>query len=612
MSNRKLQEDLRRIVGIGDDGKRLDDQDNRETIPLSRGVSYFTPSGGVSSSNNSVPKDVEDDQADQAGTGSGSAEGSPGTTRNNKYCADGSIRPYSTGLCPEDIEAATQPYDQLGVAVTNGTSVDRIGGLYDCTNGDSVRLSFGFDGLPPEGSTDAPELIVGEDGLPILDENGEAQYTNQAESGACIPPPGWDSCDCYQREKRGGLKDGWDSVQAWHEAVNCAPDPFYKSEGYAWYGRSWNYSWTAAGHSRNEVEQKLRDQVNADPLSVFNLTIEDDYTDGGWTPYTGWPATLGKNGWEKRFYGPAPMFSNERFQVAEIPCGTALGAEFAAICGETVDPADYIICDQYYEPCENGATDDESCMPLELLQEEQCCEPYPFNDSFYTFEARYPIDDSGTLVSVPLSHAKTMYEVEETIISTIGCNQFETQLPTSTADNTYEGFQNDIYSTGYSSLQAILHPTCKAHYGITNSSLYQFFAYYQYSCFKYLKGSSYSGGLANHATLANQVASQYCGSEFDVCDKKKDSIQDYTVSETGITPNPSDSDIPQEQAEATSEKKFCNGNGDEVTVKPGLNGGTVILNPTADGGTGINYYRDPTTGKISFFSNSQIENYVAQ
>jgi hypothetical protein len=232
MSTRKYQEDLRRIVGLKDDGKQLEDQVEREDILSSRGVAYFNAGGGISSGSE-VPDDAEeaaDDKAENGdGTGSSTDGSSPdgtgtGAPRSNKFCADGSLRPFLTGICPEDLESAAKLWDDIGDAIIGSQYVPAITGLQDCDDpSQEVTITFDDSGAGESLPKTVENLILDENGNPVLDDNGVAQYEGQQESG-CIPPDGWDTCECYQTEKRGGLKgaeldDGdpnkWDSLDYW-------------------------------------------------------------------------------------------------------------------------------------------------------------------------------------------------------------------------------------------------------------------------------------------------------------------------------------------------------------------------------------------------------------
>ena len=115
------------------------------------------------------------------------------------------------------------------------------------------------------------------------------------------------------------------------------------------------------------------------------------------------------------------------------------------------------------------------------------------------------------------------------------------------------------------------------------------------------------GGYPHMTQAIIDDATARCANEQPVYQCQiEDGIQDYQIDNSGISSGISDGDIPQENAETTAEKTFCNGSGQQVKIVQGLNGGTVIRNDT----TGVHYYRDPQTGKLSFFDNTELTRYL--
>jgi len=576
MSSRKFQEDIRRIVGLKDDGRKLDEQQARETIPTSRGVAYRTQSGQTGSGN-SVPKDVEDSQKEEAVNGAAEDDGGlpDGLERSNKYCADGSLRPYSTGLCPEDTAGINgtgivgTSYDNLTNSVNNGTAVDAITGLYDCNNGDPVRIFFDSSNTAAEGTTDAKELLLDENGLPLLDENGEAQYTNDQNDLACIPPPNWERCDCYQPEKRGGLKDGWDSVQAWHEAVNCIPTT----------GFTQNNTFYSADDYSSEPTLQFLSTVSTlidwfGPLNGRSYRfVTQNGVQRGYHAGVGLPSGWDSGGWDF-------TYQNEDDYGGSAGLVTILHKKPPYLTIENSE-----ICDQDYEPCENGGTDDESCNPLELLREEQCCEEKRYSDPNYFFRAR--------------QWTGTAFDLGDVVVDEFVATAAEANALVNLSFWSDTGEPVDIWGgyIGSNDYQSIGSNTSQPNYRRTEI----------YKC-----------GIGNTGWDAAAIAygATQCGQTHELC-QVSDNAQDYTMSVDGIAPSPSDADIPPEQAETTAGKTFCNGSGDKVKVVSGKNGGQLVLelNPdgtTKGGDTAVHYYRDPTTGKMSFFGATEIKNYLPQ
>lgn len=170
-SARRYQEDIRRIVGVTEDGLRLDPAEQRMRIPGQRGIyqigSGETKSGsapGEDEDGNPVdpvmPDENDDNQnSDGSGTG-GTGTDAPGTDGGD-FEIDPSNPPPNT-----NIDDAT---------FGGGWGSGGLSSFTDCESGTCIQIVDRGGYVPPQGWADENNVDVGDDGGWHVGDDGAAQ-----------------------------------------------------------------------------------------------------------------------------------------------------------------------------------------------------------------------------------------------------------------------------------------------------------------------------------------------------------------------------------------------------------------------------------------------------
>lgn len=157
----RLQEDLRRIVGVDDAGIPIPRQEEKKPIPGGRGIVYFDNKGNSQVSSGTPPVVNEDGTVDPGTTQPGGGDSSGGTSGGgsnggNTLPAGSEPTPIADGAEGGGVYSVDS---DAGVIDANlGDTVKGVSGLVDCESGDPVDLRFDGEfsapngcGIPPEG-----------------------------------------------------------------------------------------------------------------------------------------------------------------------------------------------------------------------------------------------------------------------------------------------------------------------------------------------------------------------------------------------------------------------------------------------------------------------------
>lgn len=97
------------------------------------------------------------------------------------------------------------------------------------------------------------------------------------------------------------------------------------------------------------------------------------------------------------------------------------------------------------------------------------------------------------------------------------------------------------------------------------------------------------------------------------CHWQSDGVQQYTWTPEGLKASDLDPDADTAKPEA-EQPKFCDANGKEVTLIKGKDGGAIVGHNLNDPDVSTHWYgwRDPATGRLSFFDNTKLSDYQAK
>lgn len=601
MSSKKLQEDLRRIVG-GAEPSFTSGLGAKEAINALRGVAWIGADGSVQTTGgdsttstptvpdqdrenaeNTATDNNPDGSGDTYGTGGSGGSGSGGSGGGGgggggKTVTSGSVREW-------------------GLTITNATNASGISGLYDCVTGDNITLLF-----------------------------NDAQ---SAENATTPAPDGWDDPNCYHLEIRGDCKLGWDvcdpdGASVYRAAINCGPDETWQSNQYF---RSWSTAFGSYVGGKTVADAHLRYESTGfyftyNPETLAITLYYRSNNNVAFSSYASYTTGCGNN--------------------VPFHWGTYDALGISNICTEAPT-----LCDQYEQLCENNNQDplSEDCNPLTLSQEEQCCQPeWDENSTDFDENTYYQLWGVGPASS-------SWGNIQEPWLSLF---QAEIGEPYS-----FNNATTDIKAkTAQSLAGAAIGATMKSYSGGsigTSPNIKYYVNVYQHA----ITSADPNGSPAIVATGTTQyyesnfifqdpelasvtlisdtaagdrtfVGSAFqavnCGStpDADWCwglDDPRNCLNDgnwptdgeqiLTVNgDNTITGSPLDEEVPIENTsdQPPTSAQYCDTYGDPVKVYPGTNGDIVILDETKK----IYMTVDKETGNLSFFDSTALIDYVGK
>lgn len=157
--SKRLQEDLRRIVGLDESGLAIPKQEEKKPIPGGRGIVYFDAKGNSQVAKGTPPVVNDDGTVDPGTTQPGGGDSSGGTSGGGSN--GGNTLPPGSNPTPiadgADGDGVYSPDSDAGVIDANlGDTVKGVGGLKDCESGDPVDLRFDGEFSAPNGCEDPP------------------------------------------------------------------------------------------------------------------------------------------------------------------------------------------------------------------------------------------------------------------------------------------------------------------------------------------------------------------------------------------------------------------------------------------------------------------------
>lgn len=166
-NERKVQDDLRRIIGVDGFKKGISAPEEKPPVKGVRGIVYFDSSGNSQSTSGTPAEDMQPGADEEEGgqdAGQGDGQGSSGGSNGgNTLETDGVDSPYP-------VEDATSEGDGIFSVddLRLGDQLKGLSGLYDCATGDPVSVRFDGQFTAPDGWEDADTPA----GQPYFEDDG--------------------------------------------------------------------------------------------------------------------------------------------------------------------------------------------------------------------------------------------------------------------------------------------------------------------------------------------------------------------------------------------------------------------------------------------------------
>lgn len=326
--SKRLQEDLRRIVGFDESGLAISKQEEKKPIPGGRGIVYFDANGNSQVAKGTPPVVNDDGTVDPGTTQPGGGDSSGGTSGGGSN--GGNTLPPGSEPTPiadgAEGDGVYSPDSDAGVIDANlGDTVKGVGGLSDCESGDPVDLRFDGEFSAPNGCGEPPE------------DYQEGYYWNSGDIG------GWGSSSASTASASIDVNIDYWRDQGYTITLIGGLTCVAESGGECTQYRQ-QYNRTLGMSDVDTSETAVRQSCGASTADYCTIpppgTPTDPWSDANTPPNTEWP-----EGYEEGFYwtanlveGTDPASSAINYLNSISPLGDGSVLEFTGI-GKIVDAA---------------------------------------------------------------------------------------------------------------------------------------------------------------------------------------------------------------------------------------------------------------------------------